>query len=254
MTRARGAGAAHTSVEATPSHATVSVRNEAAFGRLVDRHRRELQRHCYRITGSHEDSEDAVQEALLRAWRSRTGFEGRGSARAWLYRIATNASLDVIAANRRRESTDDRGLRSSAPGEQSSQQTDPDALIEGVAPREDEPDARLVSREAIEIVALLAVQLSPRQRAALILRDMLGLSAKETASVLNTGLPAVTSALQRARINMRAALGGERSGWAPAAASSEHERVVLEWVIHAIERGDAPAPIARLVRELQRER
>jgi len=255
MTRARGAGAAHTAAEATPSHATVSVRNKASFGRLVERHGRELQRHCYRITGSLEDSEDAVQETFLRAWRSRRGFEARGSARAWLYRIATNASLDVIAANRRRETTAEPGSRNSGPGEPSSQQADPDALIEGVAPREDEPDARLVSRETIEIMALLAVQqLPPRQRAALILRDMLGRSAKETASMLNTGLPAVTSALQRARANMREALGGERSGWAPAAAPSEDERVVLEWVIHTIERGDAPEPVARLARELQRER
>jgi RNA polymerase sigma-70 factor (TIGR02960 family) len=165
--------------------------DRSSFTASVERHRRELHLHCYRMLGSFEESEDAVQETFLRAWRRRETFAGRSTLRAWLYKIATNACLDAL---------DKRPRSVSASGEVLWLQPYPDELLDELAADEDDPEAVVVSKETVELAYLVAIQrLAPLQRAVLILRDVLGSSAKETAAVLETSVPAVNSALQRAR-------------------------------------------------------
>src|SRR5512134_2336443 len=150
--------------------------SEAAFAELAERHRRELQVHCYRMLGSFEDSEDLVQETLLRAWRKRHTFAGRSSFRAWLYKIATNACLDALE-RRPRPRPSGGGPLTEVPW----LQPYPDRLLEGIAPDEDSPEAAVVARETIELAFIAAIQLlPPRQRAVLIARDVLGWSAAES--------------------------------------------------------------------------
>ena len=157
------------------------------------RHRPELLRHCTRVLGSAHEGEDAVQDALLRAWQRRASYRG-GSTRAWLYAIATNVCMDAIAKRRRL-----------GDGE----------LPEVIAPREHEPDAVLVSRETVELALRASVRHLPeRQHASLVLRDLVGLSAAETATVLRLSVPATTSALQRAREGLRHHLAAPRVEWA----------------------------------------
>jgi RNA polymerase sigma-70 factor, ECF subfamily len=211
-----------------------------AFGALVERHRGELQVHCYRMLGSLEDSEDMVQETFLRAWRRRGTFEGRSSLRAWLYRIATNACLDALAARPR---------RAPGTGEVPWLQPYPDDLLDRIAPGGDEPDAAVVERETIELAFMVAIQhLPPRPRAVLILRDVLGWAASDVAAALETSVASVNSALQRARATMRAHLPERRLEWAPGRDPSEEERALLRRYIDAHERGDGEA-VAALLRE-----
>ena len=154
-----------------------AVADEAAFSDLTERHRRELHVHCYRMLASFDEAEDAVQETFLRAWRSRDSFDGSSLFRAWLYRIATNVCLDMIRRSSRRLTT----MQSFA--EVPWLQPYPDAMLDEAAPTDDEPDAVVVERETIELAFLAALQvLPPRQRAALIARDVLGWPAVETAS------------------------------------------------------------------------
>ena len=204
--------------------------DQAAFGTLVDRHRRELHVHCYRMLGSFSDAEDVVQETLLRAWRRLDTFDG-SLFRAWLYKIATNACLDLIRRERRRV----RSLGSFA--EVPWLEPYPDRLLDQVAP-DDEPDAVVVARETIELAFLAAVQLlPPRQRAVLILRDVLGWTAQETAQALELSVPAANSALQRARATMRDQLPERRVDWTAAEASDE-ERALLERFVAANDSAD----------------
>src|SRR5262245_49442365 len=175
------------------------------------------------MLGSFEDAEDLVQETLLRAWRGRTSFEGRSLFRTWLYRIATNACLNTLARAPRRVLPPD--LAPATPGPHveppSSQeipwlQPYPGHLLEPISPSETEPEAVVVSRETIELAYLAAIQhLPPRQRAVLILCDALDWSAKETATLLDSSVAAVNSALQRARVTMRAQVPAGRQEWAP---------------------------------------
>jgi RNA polymerase sigma-70 factor (ECF subfamily) len=180
--------------------------DEPAFSGLAQRHRRELHVHCYRMLGSFEDAEDTVQETFLRAWRRRETFEGRSTFRAWLYRIATNACLDLLAKRRPEPATD---------GEVRWLQPYPDRLLDELpADEADEPEVVAVARETIELAYLVAVQhLAPRPRAVLILRDVLGWPAKEVAELLGDSVNSVNSALQRARAGMRAHLPAERQDW-----------------------------------------
>ncbi|GAB3837898.1 RNA polymerase subunit sigma-70 [Micromonospora andamanensis] len=180
--------------------------DESAFTGLAQRHRRELHVHCYRMLGSFEDAEDTVQETFLRAWRRRETFAGRSTFRAWLYRIATNACLDLLARCRPAPATG---------GEVLWLQPYPDRLLDELAAGEaDEPETVAVARETIELAYLVAVQhLAPRPRAVLILRDVLGWPAKDVAELLGDSVNSVNSALQRARAGMREHLPAERQDW-----------------------------------------
>jgi RNA polymerase sigma-70 factor (ECF subfamily) len=180
--------------------------DEPTFSGLAERHRRELHVHCYRMLGSFEDAEDTVQETFLRAWRRRETFEGRSTFRAWLYRIATNACLDLLAKHRPEPASG---------GEARWLQPYPDRLLDELpAADADEPETLAVARETIELAYLVAVQhLAPRPRAVLILRDVLGWRAKDVAELLGDSVNSVNSALQRARAGMREHLPARRQDW-----------------------------------------
>jgi RNA polymerase sigma-70 factor (ECF subfamily) len=201
---------AHPSDRDDPVVAAARAGDEAAFARLVERHRRELRVHCYRMVGSVDEAEDLVQETFLRAWRHIGGFEGRSTLRAWLYRIATNACLDALDGRARRVLPQDLEPATTGAGAglvDMVARTDvpwlqplPDRLWEPAADREDEPDAVAVTRETIELAFIAALQhLPPRRRAVLVLRDVLGWPARQTAEHLGVTEASVTSALHRAR-------------------------------------------------------
>ncbi|HET6547233.1 MAG TPA: RNA polymerase subunit sigma-70 [Solirubrobacter sp.] len=203
--------------------------DETAFSEAVERHRRELQVHCYRMLGSFEESEDLTQETFLRAWRRRETYEARASLRAWLYRIATNACLDALEKRPRAPSPD---------GEIQWLQPYPDELLEAVPAPDEEPDAEIAARETIELAFMVAIQhLAPRPRAVLILRDVLGWRAKEVADVLGLSVAAVNSALQRARGGLKEHLPQRRLEWT--AAGSPAEKALVSRYIEATEANDA---------------
>lgn len=197
--------------------------DEQGFSALAERHRRELHVHCYRMLGSFEDAEDTVQEAFLRAWRRRETFEGRSTFRAWLYKIATNACLDLLAKRRPQPATG---------GEVLWLQPYPDRLLDELpAGDADAPDALAVAQETIELAYLVAVQhLAPRPRAALILRDVLGWPAKDVADFLGDSVNSVNSALQRARAGMREHLPAERQDWSSGDEAGEAREVVRRYI------------------------
>jgi RNA polymerase sigma-70 factor (TIGR02960 family) len=194
------------------------------------------------MLGSFTDAEDMVQEALLRAWRRRETYAGRSTFRAWLYRIATNACLDHLQRHPRHPA---------GAGEVSWLQPFPDRLLEQAAPPDAEPDAAVVARETIELAFLVAMQLlPPRQRAALIARDVLGWSANETATLLETSVAATNSALQRARTTMAKHLPAQRSEWSAGEPSAE-EMALLKGFIDAHERCDAAAAVALAAQDIR---
>ena len=177
--------------------------DESAFAQLTDPYRRELQLHCYRILGSLQDAEDLLQETLLAAWRGLEQFEGRSSLRAWLYTIATNRCLNALRDRERRPL-----LVHSAENysEVSWLEPYPDRLLEGIVDAAPGPDARYEAKEAVALAFVSGLQhLAPRQRAVLVLRDVLGFHADEVAEMLATSAASVTSALQRARAAWRLA-------------------------------------------------
>jgi RNA polymerase sigma-70 factor (TIGR02960 family) len=215
---------------------------ESAFVALTERHRRELHVHCYRMLASFDEAQDAVQETFLKAWRGRSGFDGGTQFRAWLYRIATNVCLDMLRRNSRR-------ISGSGPAEVSWLQPYPDLLLDQAAPADEQPEAVVIQRETISLAFLAALQiLPPRQRAALIARDVLGWPASETASVLGTSVAAANSALQRARATMQAHLPSQRTDWS-AREPTAAERELLEQFIDAHERLDTEAAIAIAARD-----
>lgn len=233
-----------------PLVAAATAGDEAAFAQLVERHRGELQVHAYRMLGSLEDAQDAVQDALFRAWRGRATYQARSSFRAWLYRITTNACLRALERRPRRVVP----YEASAAAEPGTHPLDaydlpwlqpyPDRLLDDVP----EPADLVVARETVELAFLAAIQhLPPRQRAALILRDALDWSAAETAAVLEMSVPAVNSALQRARATMSEHLPSDRLESAGADAA-EAERSLLDSYMEAWERADASG-LAALLRE-----
>src|ERR1700744_6183860 len=186
---------------------------EQAFGQLGGPHRRELQVHCYRILGSGLDAEDALQETLLAAWQGLAGFEGRSSVRVWLFQIATRRCLNALRSASRRPPVHwpPPGVNPPEPtrlGEVAWLEPYPDVLLEGLADAAPGPEARYEAREAISVAFVTALQLlPPPQRAALILRDVLGLRASEAAGILDCTEESVTSALKSAR----AALQSQRA-------------------------------------------
>jgi RNA polymerase sigma-70 factor (ECF subfamily) len=243
---------------------TAAIRSgdQGAFGALSERYRRQLRVHCYRMLGSFGDAEDLVQETFLRAWRGRDAFEGRSLFRTWLYRIATNACLNALERAPRRVLPRDMVPPVTATFDASEARAQPpwapeipwlepypDQHLEAPAPTESEPEAALASRETIELAFLAALQhLPPRQRAALILCDVLGWSAKEAAGLLEATTPSVNSALERAHSTMRAQLpmwDPERPAAKP---PTERERAVLHSFMAALEGTDA-GELTRLLSE-----
>jgi RNA polymerase sigma-70 factor (TIGR02960 family) len=223
---------------------TAAIADRSAFEEVAGRHRRELHVHCYRMLASFDEAEDATQETLLRAWRSRRSFEGT-TVRAWLYRIATNVCLDMLRRRSRRPTSPH--SYADVPW----LQPYPDRLLDEVAPSAEEPEAVVVERETIELAFLAALQvLPPRQRAALVLRDVLGWSASDTADALDTSVPAANSALQRARTTMQERLPERRADW-DARQPTARERALLAQFIDAHERCDVAAAIAIASQDLR---
>ena len=216
---------------------TTTVASTTGFEEATAQHRRELHVHCYRMLASYDEAEDAVQETFLRAWRSRATFDGE-HVRAWLYKIATNVCLDSLRARSRRATA----LHSYA--DVGWMTPYPDRLLDEVAPATDEPEVVAVARETIELAFLAALQaLPPRQRAALIAREVLGMPAAETAELLDASVAAANSALQRARATMKDHLPSHRGDWT-AREPSPAEKELLDAFIDAHQRCDAAAALA----------
>jgi RNA polymerase sigma-70 factor (ECF subfamily) len=225
-----------------------------AFGDLVAPYRRELQVHCYRILGSALDAEDTLQETLLAAWQGLPGFEGRASVRVWLYQIATRRCLNALRAASRRPPVDwpPPGVELPEPtrlGEVMWLEPYPDVLLEGLADGAPGPEARYETTEAISVAFITALQLlPPRQRAALILRDVLGFRASEAANMLDCTEESVTSALKRAR----AALQYQRTqatDLKPPQPGSAQERELVRRFTQAYEARDVQALVALLTED-----
>ena len=225
--------------------ATARKTDDDAFRRFVEPHQTSLHAHCYRMLGSVHDADDALQDALLRAWRGLHRFEGRSAPRSWLHRIATNACLDAIARRPKRMLPIDYGPPVD-PGDGANAPLDesvwvepyPDAelgLEEGFAA----PEARYEQREALELAFIAALQHLPaRQRAALILRDVLGFSAREVAEALETSTASVTSALQRARKTVDERLPTQSQHATMRSLGDVRVRALVQRFIDAFERGE----------------
>jgi RNA polymerase sigma-70 factor (TIGR02960 family) len=227
--------------------------DEGAFAELAGAYRAELQLHCYRILGSLQDAEDLVQETLMAAWRGLEGFEGRASLRTWLYRVATNRCLNALR---------DRGRRMPelpAPPQKPPEPSRirdpiwlepyPDTLLEGVADRSLEPDARYDAREAIGLAFVAGLQrLPPRQRAVLVLRDVLGFRAREVAEMLEVSEASVTSALHRARSALEAEPAAGSRERAPLPSSGEERQLVAAFT-EAFESGDIEGVVSLLTED-----
>jgi RNA polymerase sigma-70 factor, ECF subfamily len=230
--------------------------DEDAFRQLVEPQRKDLHAHCYRMLGSVHDAEDALQDALLRAWRGLAKFEGRSSLRSWLYRITTNACIDLISRRPKRMLPADRKPASN-PGEGLG-----DALIEPVwvEPYPDDqlgledgfaaPDARYERRESVELAFIVALQHLPAtQRAALLLRDVLGFSASEAADALETTVASVNGALRRGRKAVKERLPDQSQQATLRALGDDGIREIVERYVDAWERGDIDAILAMLAED-----
>jgi RNA polymerase sigma-70 factor, ECF subfamily len=230
--------------------------DEAAYQRLIEPHRTELHAHCYRMLGSVHDAEDALQEALVRAWRGLSKFEGRSSLRSWLYRIATNTSLDAIERRPKRILPIDYGPPADPHGGVG------EPLVESVwiEPYPDEtlgledgyasPDASYEQRESIELAFIAALQLLPaNQRAVLILREVLGFSAQETADTLDTSVASVNSALQRARATIEKRLPEQSQQETLRSLGDDRMREIVEQYADAWERNDVDTVVSMLAED-----
>ena len=222
--------------------------DEPAFKELTDLFRRELQLHCYRILGSLQDAEDVLQETLLAAWRGLDEFQGRASLRTWLYRIATNRCLNLLRSNARRPAQEVPPMPEPPPPTRRSEplwlQPYPDILLEGLPDFGPGPAARYETKETVALAFVAGLQhMPPLQRTALVLRDVLGFSACESATILQTSEASVKGALQRAR----AALAQRPidSSRAPVPDSLQ-ERELVGRFAEAVERGDTEAVVALL--------
>jgi RNA polymerase sigma-70 factor (TIGR02960 family) len=223
--------------------------DEDAFRELTDPYRRELHLHCHRILGSAQDAEDMVQETLVAAWRGLERYEERGSLRAWLYRIATNRCLNELRERGRRP-REAPGLPFEVPeptrrGEQLWLEPYPDKLLEGITESSLGPESRYETKEAVTLAFVAALQhLPPRQRAVLVLRDVLGFHAAEVAEMLESSAVSVNSALQRARATLESRRPADRER-APVP-HSPRERELVSRFADAVESGDVEGMVSLL--------
>ncbi len=227
--------------------------DETAFQELVGRYQRELQVHCYRILGSVADAEDALQETLVTAWRSLGQFEGRASVRTWMYRIATTRCLNILrSASRRPAMTLPQGVEPPEPsrlGEVAWLEPYPDLLLAELPDASAGPEARYEAREAMSLAFVTALQLlPPRQRAALILRDVLDFPAREVAAMLETTEQSVTSALKRARATLARELPSPDMPEPPPPNSAVEQELVAR-LVEAFDSADVDGIVALMTED-----
>jgi len=231
--------------------------DENAFRQLIDPYQAELQLHCYRILGSAQDAQDALQETLLAAWRGLPQFEGRSSIRTWLYRIATNSCLKALRSASRRPPVDLPPLpwqdtpEPNGEGEVFWLQPYPDMMLDGLADSAPGPEARYEAAEAISLAFVAALQaLPPRQRAVLILRDVLGFSTSQVADILESSEDAAASALKRARATMRDRFPAATESQPPPRPDSPEERDLVVRFTRAYQAGDVAGVVALLTEDV----
>ncbi|HXW34055.1 MAG TPA: RNA polymerase subunit sigma-70 [Acidimicrobiales bacterium] len=231
--------------------------DQQAFAQLTGQYRRELQVHCYRILGSVQDAEDALQQTLLGAWQSLGGFEERASVRTWLYRIATNRCLNMLRASSRRPQPD--GIRFDVPlpeptrvGEVVWLEPYPDLLLEGLPDDSPGPEVKYEARESVSLAFVAALQLlSPRQRVALVLRDVLGFRANEVSEMIGATESAVENALKRARVAVQAGLEDPAHHEPPPAPESPVEQEIVRRLTEAFEVGDVEKLVQLLAEDVR---
>ena len=230
--------------------------DQEAFRELIEPHRSELRVHCYRILGSLQDAEDALQETLLAAWQGLPGFQGQSSLRSWLYRIATTRSLNLLRFRRRRHQWSPPPLPAALPPASHSRDVQwlepyPDSLLAGIPDSAPGPEAQLDSREAVSLAFVAALQLlPPRQRAVHILRDVLGYHAHEVADMLGTTDESVNSALKRARATVQAQMPGRQDSDRPLPPRSVDERAFVDRFTAAFQSGDVEGVVALLTADV----
>jgi RNA polymerase sigma-70 factor (ECF subfamily) len=250
-----GPGEGEDVIVTTTALARARAGDGEAFRELTDPHRRELQLHCYRILGSVQDAEDTLQETLLAAWRGLGQFEERASVRSWLYKIATNRCLNALRDTGRRPAAAAR-YQWSAPPPEPTRRTEPlwlqpypDALLEDLPDNAPGPEARYETREAVALAFVAGLQrLPPRQRAVLVLRDVLGYRAAQAAGMLGVSEVSVNSALQRARATLTAQFPAAGRDSAPAPRSAR-ERELTSRFADAFEAADADRLVALLTED-----
>ncbi|GAA1517579.1 sigma-70 family RNA polymerase sigma factor [Kribbella lupini] len=231
--------------------------DDQAFRQLTERHRRELHMHCYRMLGSFQDAEDVLQDTLLAAWRGLDRFEGRASIRTWLYRIATNQCLNAMRAASRRPAKewDVPEIQPPAPsrlGEVAWLEPYPDALLDGAIATPPGPEARYEQKESVSLAFVTALQLLPaRQRAVLILREVLGFPAAQVADMLDSSVESVNSALKRARATLHRRVPPNRNVEAPPAPASPAEQALVARFTRAYESNDVDAIVALLTDDVR---
>jgi len=236
--------------------AAAAAGDEGAFARLVEPYRRELHAHCYRMLGSVYDADDALQDTLLRAWRGLSGFQGRSALRSWLYTIATNSCLTLISRRPKRVLPVDYGPAAdphTPPGEPIVESVWVEPYPDETFGVEDEfasPDARYEQREGIELAFIAALQhLAANQRAVLILREVMGFSAKETADMLETSVASVNSALQRARAAVEDRVPEQSQQAALRSLGDDGLRELVDRYVNAWDRCDVEAFAAMLAED-----
>jgi RNA polymerase sigma-70 factor (ECF subfamily) len=228
--------------------------DETAFQELVDAHRHELHLHCYRMLGSFQDAEDALQDTLIAAWRGVSSFEGRSSIRTWFYRVATNRCLNMRRSGRVRATEEGLMQPTELPpptrlGEVLWIEPYPDSLIDRVADRTPGPEAHYQTTEAVSLAFITVLQvLPPRQRAVHILREVLGFHAREVAQMLDATEESVNSALKRARATLRERIIVSANAGAPLPRSPD-ERALVEQFTRAFQSDDIEALVALLTED-----
>jgi RNA polymerase sigma-70 factor (ECF subfamily) len=229
--------------------------DQQAFAQLTDGYQRELKLHCYRILGSTQDAEDALQETFISAWQALANFEERASIRTWLYRIATNRCLNMLrAASRRPEVASSLNTTLPEPtraGEVVWLEPYPDILLDGLPDDSPGPDARYETRESVSLAFITVLQLlPPRQRVALVLRDVLGYRASEAADMIEATEASVESALKRARLTLHDRLAEPKDREAPPAPNSAVERQIVARVTAAFEAGNVDELLVLLTEDV----